>query len=382
MFAVSIKLLEPFVRTLWIVACSLAATWAGAVPAAATAATVRILSYNIHHAEGRDSTTDLNRIASVINSAKPDLVAIQELDQGNSRSGMEVFQLDLLAQLTGMQGHFGKTFDYAGGEYGNGVLVSPNLTVGQVVRHQLPTPAAGEARSVLEVKISTDEDEAAEVTFFATHFSHENDENRFAQAGFVNDLVGDSPAPAILAGDLNSRPDSRPMTRLFEKWQDPTHLPDPGRSRAAQIDYVLYRTAESWRVVEPGRFIVDAVTDVASDHYPLLTVLELAPPNADFDEDGRVGALDVETWKGGFGIMGVATNEEGDANRDRNVDGADFLVWQRQLGAAHLAIPEPRSHAGWAVAVLLAAAQSLHPRYASGGSPRRLSRPAPMATGQ
>ena len=41
--------------------------------------TLRILSYNIHHGEGMDGKLDLPRIASVITSVQPDIVALQEV---------------------------------------------------------------------------------------------------------------------------------------------------------------------------------------------------------------------------------------------------------------------------------------------------------------
>ena len=42
---------------------------------------LRVLSYNIHHAAGTDGKLDLTRIANVINSVKPDVVSLQEVDQ-------------------------------------------------------------------------------------------------------------------------------------------------------------------------------------------------------------------------------------------------------------------------------------------------------------
>jgi hypothetical protein len=78
---------------------------------------------------------------------------------------------------------------------------------------------------------------------------------------------------------------------------------------------------------------------------------------ADFDGDGDVDAVDLATWKTGFGALAAATHGQGDADGDGDVDGADFLVWQRQLrgvGAATAAssVPEPRS---WMIAILGAA---------------------------
>src|SRR4029450_13576186 len=48
--------------------------------------TVRVLTYNIHHGEGTDGEFDLPRLARIIESSQPDLVALQEVDQGTERA--------------------------------------------------------------------------------------------------------------------------------------------------------------------------------------------------------------------------------------------------------------------------------------------------------
>jgi T5SS/PEP-CTERM-associated repeat protein len=61
----------------------------------------------------------------------------------------------------------------------------------------------------------------------------------------------------------------------------------------------------------------------------------------DFDRDGDVDRDDLLQWQGDFGQNGSS-----DADDDNDSDGADFLVWQQQLGsppaaAATAAVPEP-----------------------------------------
>jgi hypothetical protein len=71
----------------------------------------------------------------------------------------------------------------------------------------------------------------------------------------------------------------------------------------------------------------------------------LAPGFAagDFNEDNLVDADDLAAWRVGFGTLNSATHMQGDADGDFDVDGADFLGWQRQLdsGLATRAVPEP-----------------------------------------
>lgn len=56
---------------------------------------LRVLSYNIHYGPGMDGLSDIQRLADVIKAAKPDLVALQEVDVGVLRSG-RVHQLQKL----------------------------------------------------------------------------------------------------------------------------------------------------------------------------------------------------------------------------------------------------------------------------------------------
>ena len=71
-------------------------------------------------------------------------------------------------------------------------------------------------------------------------------------------------------------------------------------------------------------------------------VLNLSP--GDFDRNGTVNAADLTLLKANFGATSGAFFDDGDANMDGRVDGADFLAWQRSFGSVTTpitAIPEP-----------------------------------------
>lgn len=235
--------------------------------------TLRVLSYNIHHGEGTDGKLDLARVAAVIKAAKPDLVAVQEVDRNARRTG-QVDQAAELAKLTGLHGEFAKAIDFQGGEYGQVVL--SRFPIKSVKVHPLPGKKGQEARIAVEAVVEPGGG-LPRLMLVATHFQHDDDATRREQAAKVNELFAAADGPLILAGDLNAVPDSAPMTALRKSWSfatatDKGLLTIPAEKPQRQIDYILYRPAGSFRVVE-ARVIEEKV---ASDHRPVLAVLESA----------------------------------------------------------------------------------------------------------
>jgi len=237
---------------------------------------LRVLTYNIHHGEGTDGRLDLSRLAGVVTSVHPDLVALQEVDAGTERtSGVD--ELAELARLTDLHAAFGKAMDYWGGEYGVAVLSRWPLL--RTHNDPLPSMAEHEPRTALTVEVAVG-DGGPRIEFTSTHLDQARDpENRLAQARYLNDrLVRDDELPTILAGDMNARPDTPVMEVLETRWTnppaaDPSPIGPSGRPRM-RVDYVLIRPAGHWHVVESS--IVDDT--VASDHRPLLVVLEWTGP--------------------------------------------------------------------------------------------------------
>jgi hypothetical protein len=70
--------------------------------------------------------------------------------------------------------------------------------------------------------------------------------------------------------------------------------------------------------------------------------------SADFDSDSDVDGKDFLAWQRGFGLTSGAGRLQGDATGDTAVNGADFTAWKGQFGtlsasAAMTAVPEPAS---------------------------------------
>jgi pectinesterase len=87
---------------------------------------------------------------------------------------------------------------------------------------------------------------------------------------------------------------------------------------------------------------------------PIIT--ELLDPSADFDGDGDIDGRDFLVWQRGFGLGAQTDNSLGDANFDGDIDELDLAVWQKQFGepAPELtAVPEPSAGVLCSLAVLV-----------------------------
>lgn len=94
--------------------------------------------------------------------------------------------------------------------------------------------------------------------------------------------------------------------------------------------------------------IVYSAADLEASKAAIEEAIEL-PPSADFTRDWRVDSADLEQWETHYGLSQSADTAKvfGDADDDGDVDGSDFLQWQRQAGTGPpglqvvVAVPEP-----------------------------------------
>lgn len=230
---------------------------------------LRVLSYNLHHGEGVDGRLDLERIAALIRAEDPDLVALQEVDRGTTRT-KGVDQAAVLGKLSGMAAVFGPNLELQGGSYGNAVL--SRWPLGKFENQVLPNHDGGEPRGVLAVPLRPP-GWPEPLLFLATHLDHRKDDrSRLASAAAIRALLPDD-GLAVLAGDLNAAPDSAVLAAFREAWTGDAkeHPTTPVGDPKRQIDFVLFRPAGRWKVASM-RALDEAV---ASDHRPILAVLEL-----------------------------------------------------------------------------------------------------------
>ena len=238
---------------------------------------LRVLTYNIRHGEGMDGRFDYERLAAVITAVDPDLVALQEVDRATGRSS-GVDQAAVLGELTGMHHYFAEAMPYDGGSYGEAILSKTPIHPELAGTIALDAEANQEPRAVAAAEITPWGEDGPIIVFAGTHLCHQSAQTRLNQVRQINDEMILYPTwCGIIAGDFNFTPDTDAYNEMARRWTDTAQLfgdPQPtipATNPRARIDYVFARPAGAWKIIDVQ--VIDE--QVASDHAPVLVVLEL-----------------------------------------------------------------------------------------------------------
>jgi endonuclease/exonuclease/phosphatase family metal-dependent hydrolase len=242
---------------------------------------IKIMTYNIKHGAApglRDhkNTVDLKYVANVIKSQDPDIVALQEVDSMWSRSNNQ-FQPKVLSELTGMKYYYysdSRSFvDTSGWGYGIAILSKYKIKD----EHTLFLPyyyhpgSENWVNSIITVEFPNGKD----LKFVCAHFDYLYEDDRILEAQATNDIAEASGIPVILAGDLNSTPQSSPIQILkkqFIRTCRTCNLTFSSNNPHAKIDYILY-SKESPFKYKGKQVINNKNTQFSSDHLPYVVEL-------------------------------------------------------------------------------------------------------------
>jgi len=254
---------------------------------AAANSRLKIMSYNIHHANppSKAGLIDVDAIAEVIKKEHPDLVGLQEVDKGTKRSG-NIDEAALIAQKTGMHYRFFKAIDYDSGYYGLAILSRfPIDTSGSIA---LPQVMKGEARILSFIGLRLPG--TGPVIFANTHLDAQHaDSNRVVQVKRIIDELDKKNEPVIIAGDFNSEAGKETIQLLDHSFRRscidgcPFTIPQVNPNKT--IDYIATRNT-GWPVVEHA--VIPET--YASDHRPVIAVYQLSQ-GAHARADGAAGAV-------------------------------------------------------------------------------------------
>ena len=249
-----------------------------------TAASFRVITYNVHRCRGVDRAWSPERIATVIASCHPDIVALQELDVGRARSG-HIDQAEAIARDLGMDVQFFPALRVMDELYGDAILSRwPARTVKAAALPAFRLPGL-EPRGAIWSEIQVD---GMSVQVINTHLSLLGRE-RLVQIGALTgpDWLQhpDCRQPVLLMGDLNATPRSRTYRHMS------SHLADaflrtrrarpregatfPTRYPTLRLDYIF---SDPTVEILDIRTVRSPLAYLASDHLAVVADVRVAAP--------------------------------------------------------------------------------------------------------
>lgn len=234
---------------------------------------LKVLTYNIHHANppSKPELIDLKAIAHVINEKKPDLVALQEIDVNNRRSGIELDEAAVLGSLTGMHHFFVKGIDYEGGAYG--VAILSKLPILKIDSLRLPIAEGSDGEPRVLAIVTVEPQKNRPISFACTHLDLK-EQNRILQSAAIVRKLDQYKHPVILCGDFNAKPGSD-VINYFDKFFSRSKTAGaaaftiPEKKPNREIDFVMYKP----KTVFTQKKHVVVNEPYASDHLPVYVEL-------------------------------------------------------------------------------------------------------------
>ena len=226
---------------------------------------LRLASYNVHRAIGRDRRKEPARILGVLREIDADVVALQEVEAHDSGGDM----LAWLAAETGMRAIAGTTLVRHDGRYGNGLLTRCEIKATQLVDLSYRDR---EPRGAIAADLQLNGSSTLRVV--ATHLGLRPAERREQVERLVKLFTWQEQDRSVLMGDLNEwflwgRP-LKHLHRYFDATRAVATF--PSRRPIFALDRVWTHPGSILRELKAHD---SALARVASDHLPLVATLEV-----------------------------------------------------------------------------------------------------------
>ena len=121
-------------------------------------------------------------------------------------------------------------------------------------------------------------------------------------------------------------------------------LPEARLTEGGVVAFANATAYKSYKVIFPTVKDATAANSMQISGLQLFDSSVLSDP--DFNGDGEVDGQDFLVWQRGFGLTGQTNNDNGDADGNGIVNAADLALWRTGFGAAVAAVgavPEPTS---------------------------------------
>jgi endonuclease/exonuclease/phosphatase family metal-dependent hydrolase len=241
----------------------------------------RVMTYNVHRCIGRGGVDSIGDIREVCAEARPDLIALQELDAPETDDAEGAHHARDLASALGMTLLFCRTFRRGVGCYGHALLSRAPLELVRVTTFRdFGGRGHSEPRGAIWARTCFGD---RTVDVVSTHLGVARPERQHqSRELFGSDWLG-SPEMGrfrILCGDLNAIPNASTYRRIARRLRDAQrrlagHRPKPTFLSVLpflRLDHVFVSDDLHVRGVHVPQ---DARARRASDHLPLIVDLEL-----------------------------------------------------------------------------------------------------------
>jgi endonuclease/exonuclease/phosphatase family metal-dependent hydrolase len=265
--------------------------------------TLRLLTYNIHHAEGNDNLLNARRIAEVIRESGADLVGLNEVYHPYPAAPgqppmLASPMLDEIADALGMGYVFGSAIPTIPGStlqapYGNALL--SRYPWRKASTYRLPAPETRESRGVIWAEVEVN---GTPLTFGIVHLENRTEQVRLEQIEHLLPVLAQLRQPRILVGDFNAVAPGEYLDSVRKQIAPPAMTQVIARMLAAEyvdaqsvvgrgpreswssthpimrIDYVWLSPELQPKLVSCERWDTP-LSRMASDHFPVLCELDI-----------------------------------------------------------------------------------------------------------
>ena len=229
-------------------------------------ARVRLASYNVHRAVGRDGRADPERILAVLKEIDADVYALQEVEAHDSGGAM----LEYLAKEMDAEAIAGSTMLRHDGHYGNGLIARCHC----IVRSELVDLSWRDREPRGAISADLDFGTGQLLKVVATHLGLRPAERRDQVERLVQLFSWHEQERAVLMGDLNEWfLWGRPLKKLHQYFDATRAVATfPSNKPVFALDRLWTHPGSILRELKAH---VSPLARVASDHLPLVAEIEL-----------------------------------------------------------------------------------------------------------
>lgn len=228
---------------------------------------ITFMTYNIHFGRGEDDLLNLERLAQNILIGDPDIVGLQEVENGRITSQ----GIDMVRWLAHRLNMYFCFFPVD-----NELMTNPILSKYPIIAAEgYPIPSLLHKRQFTRAVIEIDE--TLQIDIYNVHFGIRS-ENKSAQVLYLLEVMQsiDSSNPTILMGDLNQHNDTESLLPVHDYFIN-TAIFTVEEERAS-IDHIFvseYTSILDYRWIKEDEMLPEheTVASWGSDHFPVIATI-------------------------------------------------------------------------------------------------------------